>query len=532
MAAVKRGKCRASNDLEPRGHPQSRAFRLRVDGALKLVSVLEIQHFQMMLDWNRMKGNSCGYCDMLTQAVRKVTKDKSLGYLSRDSLLLIEGHPALLSLDLFRVTETGKWRIGVEVFKPQSADGKLRPGLDTLGQACEISQSAADESCLRFLETCLQRCEEKHCCNHGASFLPTRVLKLKQVRRLGPGRDDEFRVRLYVEEEEDTNQGSELGDDDSNGWDSEERNGENQDDGRQTENRSQVHRRREGYAALSHRWPEGNKGDHVWLTTTRENISDFQREIPWTALPETFRDAIKVTHRLGLQYLWIDSLCIIQRDEDDWKKEARSMGDVYSRAVITIAASSSSFGGQPFLKPRPVSHRPVPVKCYGPRKPSIVRRVAAKVGLARADTLLAKPTSRTSSGEQTIAGWARVNLNNLPIPGSLSTRGWTFQERVLSGRIVHFTEEGLIWECMEELTQEDGRQSLSSLISRWTEFLPDIMARQPRTGKSWTPLDIHSLFAFDTLTRGRRPGIQTRSRCGATSRNGGTSFSWNTLAGA
>jgi Heterokaryon incompatibility protein (HET) len=54
-----------------------------------------------------------------------------------------------------------------------------------------------------------------------------------------------------------------------------------------------------------------------------------------------FLDAIVVTKALGLRYLWIDSLCIIQDDEDDWLAESKTMGTLYERAVVTLAASTA-----------------------------------------------------------------------------------------------------------------------------------------------------------------------------------------------
>lgn len=74
------------------------------------------------------------------------------------------------------------------------------------------------------------------------------------------------------------------------------------------------------YAALSHCW--GFLNDPICLTT--DNLVAFQKEIPQSALCKTFRDAIDVTKSLGLDFLWIDSLCIIQNDSEDCKCLART----------------------------------------------------------------------------------------------------------------------------------------------------------------------------------------------------------------
>jgi hypothetical protein len=58
-------------------------------------------------------------------------------------------------------------------------------------------------------------------------------------------------------------------------------------------------------------------------------------------LPRTFRDAVEVTRGLGYEYIWIDSLCIVQDDPKDWKEEAPRMALVYGIAVCSIMAMDS-----------------------------------------------------------------------------------------------------------------------------------------------------------------------------------------------
>lgn len=71
-------------------------------------------------------------------------------------------------------------------------------------------------------------------------------------------------------------------------------------------------------------------------------------------LSTTFRDAVMVTRHLGFQYLWIDSLCIIQDSKDDWLKESSLMQEYYKNAILTIAADSGAGDHEGFLnKPRP-----------------------------------------------------------------------------------------------------------------------------------------------------------------------------------
>lgn len=106
------------------------------------------------------------------------------------------------------------------------------------------------------------------------------------------------------------------------------------------------------YIALSHRWGDTQK--HRPLRTELSNLEAFKQAIPQADVPQTFADAITVTRRLGIQYLWIDSLCIIQGDGGDFSTEAKRMEDVFSCAYCVIAASRASNQREGFLhKPRP-----------------------------------------------------------------------------------------------------------------------------------------------------------------------------------
>lgn len=73
------------------------------------------------------------------------------------------------------------------------------------------------------------------------------------------------------------------------------------------------------YVALSHRW--GNILQPV--LTLNANLEERMRGISIETLPATFRDAIRVTKSLGYEYIWIDSLCIVQDDKVDWERECK-----------------------------------------------------------------------------------------------------------------------------------------------------------------------------------------------------------------
>lgn len=91
------------------------------------------------------------------------------------------------------------------------------------------------------------------------------------------------------------------------------------------------------YVTLSHSW-----GGNVPLITTTKSLATHKQSVPLASLPPTFKDAIAIARKLGVQYLWIDSLCILQDSSADWETEAGLMGDVYGRSYFTIAARGAA----------------------------------------------------------------------------------------------------------------------------------------------------------------------------------------------
>ena len=88
---------------------------------------------------------------------------------------------------------------------------------------------------------------------------------------------------------------------------------------------------------LSHRW-----GTAEFLKLTIENYENLKRGFSISDLPKTFRDTITMTWKFGIRYLWIDSLCIIQDSNQDWRQESASMGDVYENSTCNIAVTGVS----------------------------------------------------------------------------------------------------------------------------------------------------------------------------------------------
>ncbi|KAL6362608.1 hypothetical protein LRP88_03899 [Fusarium phalaenopsidis] len=171
------------------------------------------------------------------------------------------------------------------------------------------------------------------------------------------------------------------------------------------------------YIALSHRWGDTNKHRPFCTRMTDaggmgHDLESFKTSIPFDQVPQTFRDAIQTTRRLGVRYLWIDSLCIIQGDDGDFGTEAKRMEDVFSCAYCVIAASRASNQREGFLRERP-------------QRRSLATHQAGSAS-GRGDTLYIC---------EAIDDFGRQVLD-----GALNRRGWVLQERALARRTVYFAD--------------------------------------------------------------------------------------------
>jgi hypothetical protein len=105
----------------------------------------------------------------------------------------------------------------------------------------------------------------------------------------------------------------------------------------------------QGYIALSHCWGTSKDSQQTPSTvppkTNTTNLENYKSAgISESSLTKTFRDALDITWKLGAEYMWIDSLCIVQDDEEDWRIESRKMGSIYGNAYLVIAATLAKDG--------------------------------------------------------------------------------------------------------------------------------------------------------------------------------------------
>jgi hypothetical protein len=224
------------------------------------------------------------------------------------------------------------------------------------------------------------------------------------------------------------------------------------------------------YATLSHKW-----GTLRILTLESGNIERFRQGIPHRDLCKTFQDAICITKALGLDYLWIDSLCIVQNDPQDWAREATIMCNIYGGSAITIAAASAEDGS---------------VGCFFKRDPNFKAKYKFSV----------------RGGKEFIL--AKEGVYESYVEGDpLASRAWEFQERHLSPRILYMFSKEVCWECKKARACESYPDGIPKVIEK--ERDSDLRANELSTGvlskgnalPSWRSIVCH--YTSKKLTYGK-----------------------------
>jgi hypothetical protein len=175
------------------------------------------------------------------------------------------------------------------------------------------------------------------------------------------------------------------------------------------------------FVALSYVW-----GKVEFLQLKKANRVDLEKEGAFLQHkpPLTVRDAIELTRALGERYLWVDTLCIVQDDDEDRRLQIRQMDVIYSIASLTIVAAAGE---------------------------------DANVGLPGLSSRMRRPAQAIESirGLRFAAMHPRLSclMDTLPI----NTRGWTFQELALSRRVICFTPRQNYYFCRSGICSEDER---------------------------------------------------------------------------
>ena len=191
------------------------------------------------------------------------------------------------------------------------------------------------------------------------------------------------------------------------------------------------------WVTLSHCW-----GKEKFLVTTTKNLERHLEGIALTDLPPNFQDAIRITRKLGYQYIWIDSLCILQDSADDWRAESVKMGGIYKHGVLNISADAASDAFQGIFRScdrdRLTKDVVLRLPCHSPR-----HRVEGTLYVTQCDH-----THRENGRGNTNEALLGENV--------IQSRSWVLQESVLSPRRLRYSARQMAWACRcADLIEQD-----------------------------------------------------------------------------
>lgn len=176
------------------------------------------------------------------------------------------------------------------------------------------------------------------------------------------------------------------------------------------------------YVCLSYVW-----GSAPVFKTTKANLAQMKLvkslNRAGNEIPRSIRDAIRVTKTLGERYLWVDSMCIVQDDDVDKGQQISMMGEIYKRASLTLVIA----GGD---------HANCGISGMSKGGRNIKQNVAHLSNDLSLVQLLADGNRAVNK-----AAW--------------NTRGWTYQERILSLRCLFFTDDTVYFQCQKAAWSED-----------------------------------------------------------------------------
>jgi len=185
------------------------------------------------------------------------------------------------------------------------------------------------------------------------------------------------------------------------------------------------------WAALSHCWGSSRQG-----ITTAANIEDRKKKLELADLPILYTDAIKIVRKLGIQYVWIDSLCIIQDSNPDWSSESSKMDAYYNGAYLNISPSAASDSTMGIFS-------------------------TANQHRAEYRSLAKLPCS---SQTKHISGFLHLRRpGHGPLENNLSRRAWVLQETILSNRILWYDAHQLRWNCNSSSVAETHQSDISRM---------------------------------------------------------------------
>ncbi|KAH7304119.1 heterokaryon incompatibility protein-domain-containing protein [Rhexocercosporidium sp. MPI-PUGE-AT-0058] len=270
-------------------------------------------------------------------------------------------------------TEIATGMIDIEIYRPRqdadqtTASNFLSPLVEHMGFAEEIPGNARDEESFEFIK---ERVESFNVEDYSMPLLPDRVIWIAAKNAAG----------IQLLEQKDI---------------------------------------RAKYIALSYCWGPVSPGTYL---TNSSTFNSRKAGIKYTDLPPLFQDVVDISRELGIEYIWIDRLCIIQGDAHDFSTQAPKMGEIYGRATLTIAAAAAASENDPILTVR--------------ENQFLAHKIDMKVEGVGSLPIRMRQRTHLLGTEHTGGDYGKV-----------STRAWIWQERLLSGRTVFFTPSALKFEC-------------------------------------------------------------------------------------
>ncbi|KXJ89026.1 heterokaryon incompatibility protein-domain-containing protein [Microdochium bolleyi] len=189
------------------------------------------------------------------------------------------------------------------------------------------------------------------------------------------------------------------------------------------------------WLSLSYCW-----GTEPSMKLTTDTLETMHNGIPLSRLDATIRDAIHVTRGLGIPYIWVDALCIVQDAKGtEWAEESTRMNEVYGGSELTLVVANAASVKEGFLGKRKLHYVRIGRTTVGARG-----RKNRKVFLSR---------QWDEANDRPNAPWAR--------------RGWTMQEGLLPNRVLYYTSSQIMWQCCDKQIFERGMtKSLSGVTNR------------------------------------------------------------------